>query len=320
MTEKDYQRITQQIHPILTTRRCVAWVGSGLSAVAGYPGWPKLIRKLCETCSVSLLDRSDESSPDRLADKADECKEANLTLYQETLAEHFGKPPTATRIAYTSIMNLPFHGYVTTNYDPLLAYAAAQSGYRRLYHYPDLPVIPLGGSERPVFYIHGLARIGEQACGNDLVLSRSEFHEAYEGILRSFLDMLFTYNTVVFIGCRLREAEIRKVLSRAKGYQARINSARGTDESPHKVILLSFEEAYEREEAGPERTKRDEAETIFSREKKQLEELGVRVLRYDPEAKDHSELEAILARLCALEDTPVAPQTSLGLSEDLPSP
>ncbi|MCX7049224.1 MAG: hypothetical protein NTX50_27530, partial [Candidatus Sumerlaeota bacterium] len=114
MIDADFRRIAKEIYPILSSGKCIAWVGSGFSMIANYYELKKLIIHLCESCNVSFFDDADEPSFDSLAEKADECKKASKVLYHETLAEHFGQRPSVTRIAYTSLLKLPFCGYVTT--------------------------------------------------------------------------------------------------------------------------------------------------------------------------------------------------------------
>ncbi|MCX7047283.1 MAG: SIR2 family protein, partial [Candidatus Sumerlaeota bacterium] len=209
---------------------------------------------------------------------------------------------------------------VTTNYDPLLSVAAVQNGCHQLYHYPDLPIMPLGGSDRPIYYIHGLARIRDKPCGDYLVLSKSEFDEAYSGIVRTFLEMLFAYHPVLFLGCRLSENQIREILIKAGNFQNKINSARSKNIVPCKIILLSPKEFRERTELGEDQIDHGKTESVFIQEMRRFEELGLKVMRYDPEGQGHREIEAILDELCNLYNISTSLEPNFGLSEDLPKP
>src|SRR3990172_386500 len=164
--------------PMIKDGNCIVWVGSGLSKSAEYPDWKETIRKLCDKCEVTLLSKSEEESPDKLIDKAEECKKADIDAYHNTLADLFGRQPVSTRFAYQSLMKLPFKAYVTTNFDPLLSETGAIEEYGKLYYYPCFP--PELGNSHPIVYLHGHARPDNQAMGDNLILARSDFDEAYE--------------------------------------------------------------------------------------------------------------------------------------------
>lgn len=211
---------------------CVAWIGSGLSAGADYPSWEKIIRDLCDACNVTSLGE-DEASTEVLQTKADECKDHAPNKYYHTLATHFGKPISKTRLAYQLLLKLPFKAFVTTNYDPLLMYAGEIENHPKVFRYPSLPTDALSCSPAAIVYMHGLARYrdpithDEIATGKDLVLSKSEFDAAYEGMLRSFLEQMLAFRKVLFLGCGLREPEIQAIFQRIRDAYAAIQVSFG---------------------------------------------------------------------------------------------
>ena len=87
----------------------------------------ELIELLCEMAGIDFIIFQNEIMqndktfkkfinlfPNKLIDKAEECKKADIDTYHNTLADLFGKPVSSTRSAYYSLMNLPFKAYVTT--------------------------------------------------------------------------------------------------------------------------------------------------------------------------------------------------------------
>ena len=90
-------QITEELLKAVSGGDCIAWVGSGLSAVA-YRGWNDAITALCDACGISRLAKYPNA--DELIDKAEECKNADHHAYEGTLANLYGGNVTVTRLAY----------------------------------------------------------------------------------------------------------------------------------------------------------------------------------------------------------------------------
>ena len=224
---------------------CVAWIGSGLSKDAGYPSWFEAVEKLCLNCGLQELGIFNEEPAEKLMEKAENCKSTSLDKYQGTLARLYGREVTTTRHAFYLLMKLPFRGYITTNFDPLLSTAGATFGYD-LYSYPDLPLMELRGNRHPIYYIHGLALRDGKPRGDNLVFSRSEFKAAYEDsdILRSFLVQLLTYCSIFFIGCSLAEKPIHQVFQRVHRIHTQIQSETPEARLPQRYKQDSLKDIY----------------------------------------------------------------------------
>jgi len=186
LRDRDLQEIQSELWPLIGAGDCIVWIGSGLSKNIGYPEWTKAIEEICAACGVSYLDPAEDKTADNLISKAEECKNANHGVYKQKLSSLFGTSMPITRRAYSLLMKLPFRGYITTNFDPLLSDAAAMAGNRVLQAYPDLNPIGIDNTNT-VFYIHGIARVGQTPVGDNLVLARSDFDQAYAGIVHALL-------------------------------------------------------------------------------------------------------------------------------------
>ncbi|GAI89948.1 unnamed protein product, partial [marine sediment metagenome] len=268
-----------------------------------YPGWPEAINELCSACGVQCLALSEVELADNLLDKAEECKNTNQKAYYTKLAELFGHPIVEERRAFRLLMNLPFKAYVTTNFDPLLAEAAKTKGNYISYSYPDLPVSRLGESSPSVFHIHGLARQDDQPKGDNLVLARSDFDKAYNGIVRSFLDQLLTYHDILFIGCRLKEPVMMDVFRRMHEFHGQIYDKRPERPVPERYALLSL--CYKKEKIkysiGESELTRDENEE--RQEDNRFLAMKITPKRYGPyDPYRHWEVEQILDYLCKFAD------------------
>ena len=294
---------------------CIVWVGSGLSITAGYPSWKKIIRELCEVCGVTLLSEPEEESADKLIDKAEECKNADINTYHDTLANRFGRQVVSTRFAYQFLMNLPFKAYVTTNFDPLLSEAGAIVGHGKLYSYPIFP--REFGNLNPIVYVHGLARSDNQATGENLILARSDFDEAYNdiGIVKNFMFNIFTNYPLLFLGCSLTEPEMYEMFKKVHDIHSRFKRANPDVQLPKRYILLPFHQRIIQSGFHNEKIERDYEKE--QNEIKRFEEMKIEVIRYD-DRNSHSEIEGILGQICALRKTYRHPKSIMNIGEEVP--
>lgn len=309
-------KVAEELWPVIKRGKCIAWIGSGLSKGV-YPGWKETVNELCDACRVQSLKSEEQSVADRLIDKAEECKLANLEEYKNTLANLFGRQPVYNRFAFDYLVNLRFlKGIVTTNFDPLLSLTAATHGNNDIYSYPNLPVSKIGENPCPIFYIHGLARHGYTPNGNNLILARSDFNLAYNGIVRSFLDQLLTYYDLLFLGCRLTEPAIHDAFQRVHDIHMQIKSANSEVPLPQRFILHPTSQRIDLASS----TDVDLEEEKKPDEEKRFNEMGIEVIRYEPrDVKVHSEVEEILESLCNLAKRNVSQVSKFGLGEELPS-
>ena len=291
--------IAEELLKAVSGGDCIAWVGSGLSALA-YRGWNQAIIELSDECGVGRL-ASAYPSADELIDKAEECKIANRATYEATLARLYGGNVVETRLAYQWLVKAPFKAYVTTNFDPLLSESAAVFGHTSVFRYPLLESVEIGRCTKPMFYVHGHARPGGIPSGQDLVLARSEFKEAYEeGLVSLFLKSILLSYPIVFFGCRLSEPEIQEQMSRVHSMLDQIRKRRVGYKSPVRFALLPPIIV-----GGDRKTDQELLET------ERFKELDTTVLRYSPaDPRRHWEIEDILKALST--STPTMAASGLG--------
>jgi len=261
---------------------------------------------------VSVPLSSVEQSSDDLIDKAEECKRAHLDIYHKTLADIFGIRDVQTRHALHLLMMLPFQAYVTTNFDPLLSSAGAVHDCRNVYSYPSLPAEKINGIQRSIFYIHGRARAieGENPSGENLVLARSDFDLAYEGIVRSFLEQLFIYHNVLFLGCSLTEPAMQAVFQRVHEIHMQIKRTYTVSTNlPKRFMLLPTRYVL------VETQKRRDNE-YESNEIKRFQAMNIDIIRYENSDARHSEIEDILEQLCTMNGKPATPIIKVGWEEE----
>ena len=206
---------------------CVAFVGAGFSAAAGYPHWKQLIVRLAEEGSagqhpevfdlVCTLIKSDPAARD--------LEMAAQLLYdalgEKTFCQRLGRmlsttelsPAMAQRLKY--VRGIPFRAIVTTNFDPLLPGLPPSAAAYRLLLRPRQPASPwreaitrvaLGqaGMSDPstqgdslIVQLHGHAD-----DARSLVLTRSQYrHRLYgDPAYLTALRSLLATSTVLFLG------------------------------------------------------------------------------------------------------------------------
>jgi hypothetical protein len=308
VADLNLQQIGKELLRLTGNGNCVAWVGSGLSRAADYPGWRQTVRALCTSCGEEPLSSSEERDADKLIDKAEDCKRSNLTAYEDTLARLFGREVVETRHLFYVLMGCPFKGYVTTNFDPLLAYAACAYGYDTVCTYPALRVPIMEKAERPIFHVHGLARRNNAAVGTNLVLARSDFDRAYRGggVVSHFLSQVLTSYDVLFIGASLAEPDAREVLRRVRDIHLQIAGAFTNSPRTRRVALLPTRKT-KKETDGERRAGRDAQEEHAEEQSRDAQEehaeeqryaaVDVEVIRYESRDDRHGALETIFGQL-----------------------
>ena len=293
MAELELKEIVSKLRPMIENGNCIVWVGSGLSKSADYPDWKETVKKLCDKCGVTLLSEPEEESSDKLIDKAEECKKADINTYHNTLADLFGGQPVDTRLAYQYLMKLPFKAYITTNFDPLLSEAGDIEEYDNLYYYPHFP--PELGNSHPIVYLHGHARPDNQAMGENLILARSDFDEAYEdGPAKYFLINIFTHYSFLFLGCSLKEPVIHEMFKTVHNIHTLFKRTSHGRPLPQRYIILPTERPISE-------ISDEEMEQFSKRERRgfnRFDEMDIEVIGYEPDNENrHEEIEYILRKL-----------------------
>lgn len=280
----------QWIADFLKQENCVVWIGAGLSRVGGYPGWDALVSELCTKCGVLGFDQSQASSTEYLQKMAADCKSSSSSLYYEHLESCFGELRSKTNAAYYKLLNLGFHAYVTTNFDPLLSDAATNLGYSLFFDFPNIS--PRFITRNSIFHIHGRVLKNGNASARNLVLSKDEFKLAYPGAAACFVYDIFAYFPVLFVGYQIGEFEVQQLLSTANQTKLLFPHVNESGDAPNrKAVLLA--------RSG---TNDGDSTTARASNLDDFQRLNVEVAEYDPKDKDHSGLVSILDEICRVYD------------------
>lgn len=213
------QYVFDRLQEVLATKEAIAFVGAGASAGL-YPLWDGLIRQLADEAvkrgSASDADRvtwlriatrNPQQAVRGIKDSLDR------PVYRAVLARIFGYQTGDDGKPFTPIqrllLELPFQGYVTTNYDPGLLEARSVvrpnvrvTGYANS-TWQDADAVRLwltgevfGEHACPVLYAHGIYEKSET-----IVLGVEEYREAYRaGAFRELIRKLWSQEHLVFVG------------------------------------------------------------------------------------------------------------------------
>jgi len=297
------EKSLEDVRQVILSGNCVAFIGSGLSCPP-YPSWRKLVADLCNACGVSVPFDEDLNDARKLLALADDCKTKNKTSYYSKLYEIFGTPPVETRFIYRMLAKLSFCSYITSNYDPLLKSEKdhEQRNFGNIYALHSLPSHKL--EDRSIYYIHGLIDQSNRPQDGSVILSASDFLQAYDGAengLKRLLHEAYTYKSLCFFGCSIGEPQLRYVFEQALRTRKEIESQYTGARAPDHFAIRPY--AYRKDTECHEAYERDYA--AEQRENETFLELGIRVARYEPVNDKHSGLDREIAKWLEITPQPI---------------
>ena len=209
-------QIPKDLSEIIRKGECVLFVASGLSTKVvrknrkRLPGWKDFLLELLAWCQQNRVTfNSEPEEIDEMIQKgnylmaAQELQEIiSNNEFSEFLNSVFRDVKVKPTNNHISLTKIPFRAILTTNYDTLIEGAYALSNDGRLpnkYTQNDLSAAlsPLRKKEFFIFKMHGdIDRVETIILGNRSY--NSLLHKSPEYL--SFLEILFTTQTVLFVG------------------------------------------------------------------------------------------------------------------------
>jgi hypothetical protein len=206
----------------LQQKRCVVFVGAGLSAAAGLPTWAKLLGEGVEALVGSLPDGEDHQTEllaliqrGKLLEVADFCKEKLGAAYHQFLTEQVRGDKAVLPATHKVLMNLPFSAWVTTNYDKLLerAYSEVIGGFPKTLTHRDTEALGrlLFDGGQFILKAHGDIDRPETVVltsrdYSEIIHANPAFNEAFSGLLLT--------KAVLFLGYSLSDPDFRLLMDR----------------------------------------------------------------------------------------------------------
>jgi hypothetical protein len=209
--------LPSELWQAVQSRKCIIFVGSGLSSAAGYPSWPELI--------TALVDEA-KNVPNTRTEGLDKYVAAHdyLTLaefarsrlsqnqYASILKRLLDKPVRPSE-AHKLIAKTDFRGLITTNYDRVLETTLTLTrGWAPNSFTPEVVsalAVALYNPEFFVFKVHG-----DIGSAESIVLTSQDYDRLIlrSPHVRSFLQAVFLNYTVLFVGYSLRDQDFQLVL------------------------------------------------------------------------------------------------------------
>lgn len=263
-------------------RKCILFVGSGLSSLAGFPTWPELIDQLVEKAKRSPNARLDgleamEARRDylMLAEFARDTLGAwdYVRLLRKQLDRPFPPSPLHRLIAGTD-----YRGMITTNYDLLLEEAVAQVRRRIPLAFATTNIVAMGDALfNPDLFIYKLH--GDIRSPGSIVLSSRDYDRMIlrNPHVRSFLFGAVLNHTLLFVGYSLSDPDFNLLL---------------------RELTLMFENYVPTHYALLPDTGSFEREHLLAR-------MNIHVIPYDP-ADDHRQVVEVLQVLHDAAPAPLA--------------
>ena len=231
--------IPNELITAIAQTRSLALIGSGLSRTVvrstgkPLPNWAELLRELLDVARFE-----DPKLGGLSTDIESAINAGKLTLVAQELSERVGSanlgrflrdifldPDVKPTHTHRSLVEIPFRGILTTNYDTLIegAYTLLTEGrIPPVITQEDLDRVPnpLRTKGEFVFKIHG-----DINRPDTIVLGSHDYQEALfrRPGYRSFLETAFTVNTVLFVGFGLEDPDLDNMLERLASIFSRTN-------------------------------------------------------------------------------------------------
>jgi SIR2-like domain len=208
----------KQLLESLENKKCMLFVGSGLSIAAGYPSWPELIEKLVEEAAAAYPEKAKslkqfaatQKNPLLVAEYARE----KLGAYRygdllRGLLSLKAKPQPA----HKHIANTDYRAIVTTNYDKLIEFSiTVERGWiPTVFTFESMESL---GSALYSDQFFVLKMHGDLSAPGSIILTSQDYDRLMlrSPYVRSFMQAIFLNFTLLFVGYSLTDPDFQLVL------------------------------------------------------------------------------------------------------------
>ena len=210
---------------VLNSRTAWALVGSGASIDAGLPSWRALLDDVLEKIESGDRRRIESDPAFKSALKRGDLPKCfsrvsrvvGRAAVDGAVRERILAVAMRPSVLIDSIVDWPFRGYITTNYDSQLEdrlNSGPQPGWSPVGNTEsELPKLA-GGAERVIWHIHGAASL--PADSSRLVLTSEDYDDQYldESPLLIQLRSVLALHRLVVLGFGFQDPEVMRILKR----------------------------------------------------------------------------------------------------------
>jgi hypothetical protein len=198
-------------------RKCIIFVGSGLSSAAGYPSWSQLLDTLVD--EAKKVPNAPIVGLDKYVAAGDYLTLAEFARHQlgrnqyANILKRLLNKPAKPSPAHLSIAQTDYRGLITTNYDRIIETAITLSRHWAPNSFTPEAVsalaVALYNPEFFIFKVHG-----DIGSAESIVLTSQDYDRLIlrSPHVRSFLQAVFLNYTVLFVGYSLRDQDFQLVL------------------------------------------------------------------------------------------------------------
>jgi hypothetical protein len=225
----DYKYLLPRIGKLIASRRCVLFVGAGISRTAKIaeplnsdqflPTWPDLLMLLLKQAAESSYLEAEEFSTltQAVQDKkflfvAEAIKKRmGSKEFDDSLERIFRNPNLKPNNRHKLITELPFQAIITTNYDKLIETAYAQIAIPPVYCYDNSSDVIASLAANKFFILKAHGDIDRK---DTIILTERDYRNMVyrQPGYRAALNSMFIMKTVLFIGSSLSDTDINLVL------------------------------------------------------------------------------------------------------------
>ena len=210
MSDKEKQRLINELSKQITETNLAVFIGAGLSIPAGYASWNQLLESIAEELELDIKKEFDLVT---LAQYHCNHQSGSRGKINQLLIDEFSKEAKATE-NHEILARLPISTFWTTNYDKLIEETLHKNSKIADVKYTiEHLVLTKQKRDAVVYKMHGDIEHPSEA-----ILIRDDY-EAYHTKMQPFLNALsgdLTSKTFLFLGFSFTDPNLDYILSRVR--------------------------------------------------------------------------------------------------------
>lgn len=227
-------KILDDIISYLKRGKLFLFAGAGLSKLAGFPLWDELLKRFAEAyCKLpNAKPEIKEAMPSlekhRKLDVIDHLYEAGKQDYVNILKNFFGRQGLFDN-THKLLLELPFAGYITINYDRCFEDCCTQHNLKRSlldtgwFCYPPNqfirnpnPIVNLKTQNPYLLHMHGCIMANERIDLDNIILRNDQYDQFYEKNDMNEIYNNWVYENTLFLGTSFSDPYFRMVFDKKR--------------------------------------------------------------------------------------------------------
>ena len=206
-----YKEVFKKIIRASQTNSLTFFVGAGISKLSDAPKWSELIDAFCDELGREKKPEYNNEECLSIPQIYYYSIDKNESQYYDFINNCFGNKKFIPNTIHKMLLDLNPHAFITTNFDDLLETAASENCHSFKVVTCDEEISEINGN-RFILKLHGDLNHKNIVFKEEDYLNYSEKFKLVETLLKS----IFATNTVVFIGYRLNDYNIKLILNWTK--------------------------------------------------------------------------------------------------------